>query len=259
MIRALKSLAYLIVLPALLLAAWWITSTLNPSFFFPPLPDILAEFPVTWDFARISAHVFPSLGRLAIAYFAAVVIGVLLGILLGLSRIARGLTEAILEFMRATPPTAMVPVIMLFLGIGDTMRVVVIIVGCVWPILLNTIEGVRGIDEVLSDTARTYRYRKTGRLFHLVLPGASPQIFTGARQALAIAIIMMVISEMFAASNGIGFQIVQFQHQYSIPEMWSGVILLGVLGFALSRIFILVERRALAWYQGFKANTDLGG
>jgi len=82
--------------------------------------------------------------------------------------------------------------------------------------------------------------------------GASPQIAAGLRQALSIAIILMVISEMFAASNGLGFAIVQFQRSFAIPEMWSGIILLGLLGFALSVLFRLVERRALGWYHGLR-------
>jgi ABC-type nitrate/sulfonate/bicarbonate transport system permease component len=111
---------------------------------------------------------------------------------------------------------------MLFAGIGDTMKVLVIVSGCMWPILINTAEGVRAVDEVLSDTCRSYRITEPSRLRHLVLRSASPQIVTGMRQSLSIAIILMVISEMFAASNGIGFTIVQFQRSFAIPEMWSG-------------------------------------
>jgi ABC-type nitrate/sulfonate/bicarbonate transport system permease component len=128
----------------------------------------------------------------------------------------------------------------------------VIVFGCVWPVLLNTVEGVRATDGVLSDTSRAYGITGAARLRHLLLPAASPQIFAGLRQALSIAIILMVISEMFAASNGLGFAIVQFQRSFAIPEMWSGIILLGLLGFLLSELFRLAERRALAWYHGLR-------
>ena len=132
------------------------------------------------------------------------------------------------------------------------MKILVILSGCVWPILLNTVEGVRALDEVLRDTARCYRMRPHSRLVHLVLRGASPQIAAGARQALSIGIILMVISEMFAASNGLGFTIVQFQRSFAIPEMWSGIILLVLLGFALSLLFRLAEGWALRWYHGLR-------
>src|SRR5262245_26098185 len=142
---------------------------------------------------------------------------------------------------------------MLFAGIGDLMKVLVIVSGCVWPVLLNTVEGVRAIDEVLADTCRGYRITGLSRLRHLTLRAASPQIVTGARQALSIGIILMVISEMFAASSGLGFTIIQFQRGFQIPEMWSGVFMLGLLGVLLAVLFRLAERRVLHWYHGIHA------
>ena len=132
-----------------------------------------------------------------------------------------------LEFLRAIPPPVLVPIFILITGIGTTMKVLVIVSGCIWPILLNTVEGVRARDEVLEDTCRVYGIRGPARLRHLVLRSASPQIVTGMRQALSIGIILMVISEMFAASSGLGFTIIQFQRGFAIPEMWSGILLLG--------------------------------
>ena len=90
------------------------------------------------------------------------------------------------------------------------------------------------------------------RLWHLILRSASPQIVTGARQALSIGIILMVISELYAANSGLGFTIVDFQRSFAIPEMWSGVLLLGLLGVLLSLLFRLAERRILAWYHGVR-------
>ena len=169
---------------------------------------------------------------------------------IGSSRVLRGLLEPVLEFFRAIPPPVLVPVLILFAGIGTSMKILVIFSGCVWPILLNTVEGVRGIDEVLRDTARCYRLRPATQLRYLVLRAASPQIAAGARQALSVGVILMVISEMFAANNGLGFTIVQFQRSFAIPEMWSGILLLGLVGVVLSLLFRLVERRVLAWYRG---------
>jgi ABC-type nitrate/sulfonate/bicarbonate transport system permease component len=123
----------------------------------------------------------------------------------------------------------------------------------VWPILLNTVEGVRSRDEVLSDTCRSYRITGGLRLYHFVLRSASPQIVAGARQALSIGLILMVISELKAASQGVGFTVREFQTGFQIPEMWSGVLLLGIIGVVLSLLFQLVERRVLAWYHGVRA------
>jgi ABC-type nitrate/sulfonate/bicarbonate transport system permease component len=128
----------------------------------------------------------------------------------------------------------------------------VIVSGAVWPVLLNTVEGVRAVDEVLSDTSRCYGITGWARLRRLVLPAASPQIVAGMRQALSISIILMVISELFGSTNGLGFSIIQFQRSFAIPEMWSGILLLGLLGFVLSLLFQFFERRSLRWYHGLR-------
>jgi ABC-type nitrate/sulfonate/bicarbonate transport system permease component len=252
-----RSVLYAVGLPLVLLAAWWVATADSESPFNPPLSEILATFGPTWfsgdSFAdtRFVQDVLPSLGRLLVGYAIALVLGIGLGVLIGAVRPLRELAEPVLEFFRAIPPPVMVPVLMLFLGVGTSMRVFVIATGALWPILLNTVEGVRGLDPVLKDTARAFRFGRWGRVRRLMLPGASPQIVTGARQALSIAIILMVISEMFAARDGLGFSVVQFQRSFAVPEMWSGVIMLGLLGVLLSFVFRVATAAVLAWYHGY--------
>ncbi|WP_250037249.1 ABC transporter permease [Paractinoplanes maris] len=247
-----KRVAYVIGLPVVLFAAWFVLSAGSESFYAPPLRQILQSFGETWTLDRLTADVVPSLLRLLAGFALAAVIGVAIGITIGLNRRVRATVEPVLEFFRAVPPPVLVPVIMLFAGIGDGMKVIVIVLGCVWPVLLNTVEGVRAVDSVQLDTAKAYGISGPARLGRVILPAASPQIAAGLRQALSIAIILMVISEMFAASNGLGFTIVQFQRSFAIPEMWSGIILLGLLGFALSLLFRLAEGRVLRWYHGLR-------
>jgi ABC-type nitrate/sulfonate/bicarbonate transport system permease component len=246
----LRRAGLILALPAVLFVVWFVATDSSESFYVPPLRRILTAFADTWTLARLRSDVLPSLLRLAAGYLLAVVLGIAIGVLIGSYRRVRATAEPVLEFFRAIPPPVLVPVIMLFAGIGNGMKVIVIVSGCVWPILLNTVEGVRAVDSVLIDTAKSYRVSGFARLRRLVLPSAGPQIVTGMRQALSIAIILMVISEMFAASNGLGFTIVQFQRSFAIPEMWSGIILLGLIGFVLSELFRLAERRVLAWYHG---------
>ena len=240
-------------LPIVLVALWWFASADSTNFYFPPLSKIITVFPATWFGPRLVDDVLPSLARLGIGYAAALVTGIGLGALIGANRWVRALVEPLLEFLRAVPPPVLVPILMLMAGIGDMMKVLVILSGCLWPILLNTVEGVRAVDEVLTDTCRSYRIRGRLRLWHLVLRSASPQIVAGARQALSIGIILMVISEMFAASSGIGFTVIQFKDGFRIPQMWSGVLLLGLLGVLLALLFRLAERRVLGWYHGIRA------
>ena len=251
--RLATRVALAVALPAALLAAWWFASAGSTDFYRPPLSRILVAFRDTWFGPRLVDDVLPSLARLGLGYGVALLLGVALGAAIGASGRLRAALEPVLEFVRAIPPPVLVPILILVAGIGDTMKVLVIVSGCLWPILLNTVEGVRGVDEVLADTCRSYRIRGAGRLWHLVLRSASPQIVTGARQALSIGIILMVISEMFAASSGLGFTIVQFQRGFAIPEMWSGVLLLGLLGVALSLAFRGVEHLVLGWYHGLRS------
>ncbi|ADD42019.1 ABC transporter permease [Stackebrandtia nassauensis] len=239
-------------LPVALLTIWWLASDGSRDFYWPSLRDILHTFTQLWTLDRWRADILPSLARLAAGYAAASALGIALGVLIGLNWRIRALCEPVLEFFRAVPPPVLVPVIMLFTGVGDTMKAVVIVSGCVWPILLNTVTGVRGIDPVQRDTCAVFALRPLTRLRRLVLPAAAPHIATGMRQALSIGIILMVVSEMFAAHSGLGFAIVQFQRGFQIPEMWSGIILLGLIGVTLSLLFTVVERRVLAWYHGMR-------
>ncbi len=250
MTAVLRRIGLALGLPAVLLAAWWYASADSTDFYRPPLRQILVAFGEVWFSRRLLDDVLPSLARLAVGYATALVIGISLGTAIGSSPRLRATLEPVLELLRAIPPPVLVPILMLVAGIGDLMKVLVVISGCLWPILLNTVEGVRGVDEVLADTCRSYGIRGWARLRHLVLRSASPQIVTGARQGLSIGIILMVISEMFAASSGLGYTVVQFQRGFAIPEMWSGVLLLGMLGVALALLFRLVERRVLHWYHG---------
>jgi ABC-type nitrate/sulfonate/bicarbonate transport system permease component len=248
----LRRLGLTLGLPIILLAAWWFASADSTDFFFPPLSEILTALKDEWFGPRLLDDVVPSVLRLLAGYAVAIVIAVTLGVLIGTSRTVRGMLEPVLEFFRAIPPPVLVPIFILLFGIGDGMKVIVIAFGCMWPILLNTVEGVRAVDSVLSDTARVYRITGAARLRKLVLPSASPQIYAGLRQGLSVAIILMVISELFAASNGLGFAVVQAQRSFAIPETWAGMLMLGLLGFLLAMLFKVVENRQLAWYHGLR-------
>ncbi|MCP2322332.1 ABC-type nitrate/sulfonate/bicarbonate transport system permease component [Hamadaea flava] len=254
--KVVVGLLFAVGLPILLIAGWWVVSDGSTSFFWPPLAEIVRVFPKTWQGDRITADVLPSLARLGLGYAIALICGIGIGAAIGLNPRLRAFAEPTLEFFRAIPPPVLIPVIALFAGYtGWTAKVVTISLGCLWPILLNAVEGVRGLDEVLLDTARSYRLRRRTRLLNVVLRGASPQIAAGARQALSIGVILMVVSELFGANRGLGASIVQFQRSFAIPEMWTGIILLGLIGFLLSVVFRFVEHRSLAWYRGLR-RTD---
>ncbi|MFF3856130.1 ABC transporter permease [Micromonospora sp. NPDC002575] len=250
--RLAAGLGHALGLPMLLLAAWGVVATRATSGFFPAPWTILEAFADTWVGPAFVEDVLPSLYRLGLGVVASIVLGIAAGTVIGLAPWLRDLLEPLLEFLRAIPPPVLIPVVMLLLGITDTMKVAVIVSGAVWPILLNTVEGVRATDSVMTETARSFRVSWWQRLWFLVLPAASPRIMTGVRQALSVALILMVISEMFASSAGLGYRIAYFQRNYLIAEMWSGILLLGGVGVLLAVAFGLVERRVLRWHHGIR-------
>ncbi len=239
-----------VTVPVLVLVIWGLASANSDTYYFPPLTEILSTFADTWLFERVGSDVVPSLVRMGLGFGIAVAVAVSAGLLLGLSRRARRAAAPIVEFLRAIPPPALLPFAILVIGVGDSMKVFIIAFVCVWPVLLNTIDGVTGVDPTLRETTRVYGVTSRDRLLRVMLPAASPQIVAGMRTSLSLALILMVISEMVASTNGIGYFVLQSQRTFAIPEMWSGILLLGILGYVLNLVFVLVERRVLAWHRG---------
>ena len=254
----LKRIGRWLGLPAILVVLWWASTAQGVNFFIPKPDKLASTFVNVWFSDRFFTDVLPSVGRLLISLIVSLVLGVVLGVGIGLSRHVRWLLEPLLEFIRAVPSTVLIPVLLLLIGINDTMKITVIVLGCLWPILLNTVEGVRSLDEVLKNSARVYGLRGFNRLRYLVLPGASPLIMAGVRHSLAVGLILLVVSEMFASTGGIGYLIINFQNRVAIPEMWGGIVLLGVLGVLLSIAFQAIQKRVLGWYYGLKEASNDG-
>jgi ABC-type nitrate/sulfonate/bicarbonate transport system permease component len=244
-----------IAVPLGLLVLWGVLSADSDTYYFPPLTDILQTFMDTWVFERFGSDVVPSLTRLAVGYGIACVVAIVAGLALGLSRPLRRATDPIVQFLRSVPPPALLPFGILVLGIGNAMKVFIIAFVCLWPVLLNTIDGVAGVDPTLRETARVYDIGPVDRILRVTLPAAAPQIFAGMRTALSLALILMVISEMVGSTNGIGYFVLEAQRAFAIPEMWSGILLLGILGYVLNAVFLLVERRVLRWHRGARASA----
>jgi ABC-type nitrate/sulfonate/bicarbonate transport system permease component len=236
-----------VTLVAVAFLALWVGR--QDSYYYPPLGDVLVTFGNTWLVERVGSDVVPSVVRLAIGLALGVVAGVSLGLLLGRTPRLRRAATPIVEWSRAIPPPALLPAAIVALGVGDTMKVLLIAYVCLWPVLLNAIDGAAGLDPTLRDTVRSYRIGRRDRLLRVVLPAAAPQIFAGVRLAVSISLIVMVISEMVASTNGIGHVILYAQRSFAIAEMWSGILLLGILGCAVNALVAGLERRVLRWHR----------
>jgi ABC-type nitrate/sulfonate/bicarbonate transport system permease component len=245
-----------IAVPIAILAGWQVWTAHQHSSKFPRLSTILVEFRDLWLFSQFNEHVVPSLERIGLGFALAVVVGIALGIPIGLSRWARLWTMPHIEFWRAMPPPALLPIsIVLLHSIGNKQKVAFIAFFCLFPILLNTIDGVRAIDPTLVETARSYNIPRRERIRRLVLPAAAPQIAAGMRTSLSLAVIMMVVSEFFSSTSGVGYVLLISKNTFQFTPMWAAIVLIGVLGYLLNVLFLLAERRLLAWHRGWRAAT----
>jgi NitT/TauT family transport system permease protein len=235
-----------------LLAAWELAARaqwLNPLIV-PPVSRILTTFWEQMGSGEIPQQIALSMKRAAAGYLLAAAVFIPLGLLMGLSERLHRALEVIVEMLRPVPPPVMIPVAMLIFGLDDSMKIFVIFFSCAWPILLNTVDGVRNLDWVLLNTARTFRLSRGKILRQVILPAASPQIITGLRVSLPIMLILVVISEMVGSTNGIGYFILDAQRRFKVAQMYAGMLSLAILGYLLNQLFNLLHRRLLSWHWG---------
>lgn len=243
---------------AVVLVLWWVLSANSTSTFFPPLKNIVTRLWDLWVLGDARSQLWSSLEHFAVGYSIAGVAGVLVGALLWKFHRVGDAVSPVLYFVYVIPTAALLPAIMAIMGIGSSMQITIIVLAAIWPTLLNTLDGMRGTDPVKIDTARAMHMKATRTVWTVVLPGAMPQIMAGLRHSLQISVIMMVVSELVASRSGIGFFILDAQQRFAITDMWTGIIVLALIGCVLTFLFILVERVVLAWYLGARAAEQKG-
>lgn len=238
------------------LAGWEAVGRAGVTPFLPPLSSVAGQVSEILTGRQLMRDVLPSLGRALIGFGVASVAGTVLGISLGYFRRLEPWAQAPLEFVRSVPPPAVLPLAVMVMGPTYTMRVSVIAFGAFWPVLLNAINGTRHVDPLYYDVARTWRAGSWETIRRFVFPAALPQIMAGMRIALAIALVLTVLSEMIAASSGLGYLVLQSQRLFALDRMYAGVVMLGVVGWLFTVVFAQIERRVLVWYEGQKGLRD---
>lgn len=239
-------------LPVLLVTWWWNASADSTDPFFPPLQAIWEQFQFNWIWQFWGVHVMPTLQNLIVGFLIAVVIAIPLGVVVGSSRATASYVEPVVDFIRSIPPVALVPIFILLLGLDSSMRVASIAFAASFPILLNTIEGVRATNVVLLDTASVFRLTRSQVLWRVRLPNALPTVFAGLQVGFQIAFIVAIASEILGSGFGLGAFTLIATDSFMILDAWTGVMLLGILGYVLNLVFDVVERISLRWYYGQK-------
>ena len=240
---------------ALLLVSWELIARATPKLvlYFPPVSRIIAALGEALVAGPIVQHGSVTLGRFAQGYLVSAVMAVTLGVMLGYFRFLHSLLATSIELLRPMPSVAIIPVAILLLGIGDGMIVSVTVYASVWPILINTIDGVRSVDAILIDTGRTFGLSSWRILRCIILPAASPYIVTGLRIGLSIALILVTTAEMITGSKGLGFFILDEERAMNSVNMYAGIVVVALLGYTLNRLFLLLEARAMKWRRGMLA------
>jgi ABC-type nitrate/sulfonate/bicarbonate transport system permease component len=213
-----------------------------------PPPSVVAQR--TFEILASGAFVKPlasTLYLLFVSYFAACLLAIALGLLMGRSRAVNNLFEPLVELLRPLPKPALLPPLILFLGLGDTMKITVIGLAVFFPVLVNTVQGARGVDPVLINTARTFGCRSAATLLKVILPASMPLIIAGMRVSLALGLILVVIAEMLAGTGGLGYLILDMQRAFKVRDMYAWLVILALLGYGLNALFVAVERRAVRW------------
>ncbi|MGI5522517.1 ABC transporter permease [Micromonospora sp. CA-259024] len=215
--------------------------------FLPPLSEVLVAW---WELLRsgqLAEHVGASLTRSLAGLGLAVLTAIPLGLLIGWYRPLAELLSPLLEVFRNTAALALLPVFVLILGLGETSKIALVLYACSWPILLNTIAGVKGVDPLLIRSARSMGLNHLRLFQKVILPAAVPTIFTGVRLAGAYSILVLVAAEMVGAKAGLGYLINYAQYNFAIPDMYSGIITISAIGLVVNQLLVALERRFSTW------------
>lgn len=213
----------------------------------PPLSGVLEVFAEPARSRELLGELGGSLFRMLQGFALGSLLGLAAGVLMGISRRVRSMLDLSLQLLRVIPVPAMVPPAMLFLGLDDAMKIAIVAFAAFWPVLLNSMHAVRGIDEVLIETARTFRTPLTRMVWAVILPGAAPLVIAGLRLSLASALITTIVAEMVVATGGIGAYIVLMEQAARMTDVYAAVILLSAVGYSLNWIVVTIEKRALPW------------
>jgi len=233
----------------LLLCGWQLSALyLVDSPTWPPVTRVIEAWVEHLLDGSLLQHILATLWRQMLGYGLAVVLGAALGLAMGYYRALFNLLEPLVEILRPIPGPAYLPVLVLFVGIGNEMKVVLVLLASLFPVLLNTYSGVRAIDRVQYDTARTLGLTTAQTFRELVLPAASPQILTGMRISLAISLILAILGEMIVSTDGLGYFTLLAQRTFKVPEMYAGIFTLAAFGYLLNRLFLLCEARLIRWH-----------
>lgn len=234
------------------------TGAFHPSIFPSPWDVGVTLFQMTVDGSLIR-HIVVSLSRVFVGFALAAAIAIPLGFAMGLSRRAFMIVEPLIEFLRPVPPLALVPLAVVWFGIGWTSKVFLIAYGCFFAIVVNTVAGMKAVDPVHVRAALALGANRWQILWHVILRSAVPDIVVGLRLAVGLAFLLIVGSELIAASEGLGWLIWDARYHFQGDVILVGMIAIGVVGLLLNRLLLVMERYLLRWKSSDEGDGRIAG
>ncbi|MGY1943397.1 ABC transporter permease [Nocardia asiatica] len=252
-LRAVSRFAWRVFKPtvviALFLLLWQVAPTLGlvDEVFLPPFSVVAHAFADLVASGEMWTHLSASLNRSLAGYSLALLAGIPVGIAIAWYKPVADFLSPILELFRNTAALALLPVFLLILGIGETSKVAIVLYASFFPILLNTITGVRTVDPLLVKSAASLGFSPLRLFQKVILPAALPSVFTGLRMAAASSILVLLAAEMFGARAGLGYLITAAQQNFAIPNMYAGILAISLLGLGFNGLLVTIERRLSRW------------
>jgi sulfonate transport system permease protein len=237
------------LLPAIVLALWqgaWSKGWL-PRLFLPAPSEIWMSLTRMVQSGELLLAASMTGWRLLVGWLAASLLGIALGIAVGSSRIGHRLLSPTLEFIRPLPASALIPLLILAMGLTDQMIVAVIALGSLWPVMLGTVAGVRAVEPRLLEVAAGLEMSRLEVTTRIALPAALPDILAGLRLGLTLALVLCVVAEMISMSGGLGGQILLASRNFRAADLFAGIFAIGATGLVLDLCIGAVERRCLRW------------
>ncbi len=241
------------VLPVVLVGLWQYFSAIGrlPAGILPAPSDVLRAAWALAERGELQRDILVSLRRVAIGFFTGAATGLLLGFLVGLSGTAHGLLDRSLQMVRTIPHLALVPLMILWFGIGEEPRVLLVAMGSLFPVYINTMSGIRNVDPKLVELGRSYGLGPAGLITGVVLPGALPAILTGIRYALGVAWLTLVVGETIASRDGIGYMVQNARELLRTDVILLAILLYAIAGWLADSLTRLIERRLLRWHPNY--------
>lgn len=237
---------------AVFLVIWWLvvaTGYVSDMYLATPQDTFKAFLDGLLD-GTLSSEIWPSVQRALIGFTIALVAGIGLGIVVGSFKFFQTLAEPVLLFFRNLSLLALLPVFVVFLGIGEESKVAIVVWACFWPIFVNAVGAVGGVERQLLNSARALGAGRWYTFVHVILPAAIPAIFPGIRLASANAFTALVAAELVGGAQGIGIYINNAALRYQTPQMYAGILALGLIGVLVNAVMTGIEWRLTGWQRG---------